>query len=85
MRSSYLRVLDPKTGVCPSSARIIQDVTKCWGEHLDRICEKGGGAVPNLGNRSGKRRLEGVKKRGGKRVKQEWMMLDNLHPDDAEA
>ena len=81
MRDSYLRVLDPQTGVCPSSHRIIQDITKCWGEHLDKICAKRGGAVPGLGNRAGKRRLEGVKKRGGKRVKQDWKVLENLHPD----
>ena len=81
MLSSYLRVLDPVTGVCPSSKRIVQDITRCWGEHLDKICEKGGAAVKNLGNRVGKRKLEGLKKRGGKRVKKEWKMLDNLHRD----
>ena len=86
MRSSYLRVLHPETGVCPSSERIVQDVIKCWGEHLDVICAHGGAAVPELGNRVGKRRLEGLKKnRGGKRVKNEWKMLDNIHPDAAEA
>ena len=85
MLSSYLRVLDPDTGVCPSSNRIIQDITKCWGENVDRICAARGAAVEDLGNRVGRRKLEGVKKRGGKRVKGEWKMLDNLHPDAVEA
>lgn len=81
MRESYLRVLDPVTGVCPSSKRIVQDITKCWGKHLDLICGVRGAAVKDLGNRVGKRKLEGVKKRGGKRVKKDWKMLDDLHPD----
>ena len=81
MCESYLRVLHPVRGVCPSSKRIVEDITKCWGEHLDRICEARGGAVEELGNRVGKRKLEGVKKRGGKRVKKDWKMLENLHPD----
>ena len=81
MRDSYLRVLDPVTGVVPSSDRIVQDINACWGNHLDMICAKGGGAVPNLGNRMGKRKLNGLKKRGGKRVKKEWKALENLHPD----
>ena len=62
MLNSYLRVLDPVTGVCPSSKRIVQDITRCWGEHLDKICETKGGAVKDLGNRVGKRKLEGLKK-----------------------
>ena len=81
MLRSYLRILDPDTGVCPSSDRIVQDIGKAWGDHLDMICGKNGGAVPGIGNRVGRRKLEGVKKRGGKRVKGEWKMLDNLHPD----
>ena len=71
--------------MCPTSARIVQDVTKCWGEHLDRICEADGAAVPELGNRVGRRKVDGLKKRGGKRVKNDWKMLTNLHPDAAEA
>ena len=81
MRDSYLRVLDTLTGVCPSSERIVQDITKCWGENLDQICYKRGGEVPGLGNRAGKRTLKGANKRGDKWVKQEWKALDNLHPD----
>ena len=81
MLDSYMRVLDPDTGVCPSSKRIVQDITRCWGEHLDMICAAGGAAVEQIGNRVGRRRLEGVKKRGGKRVKTQWKQLDNLHPD----
>ena len=81
MLHSYMRVLDPVTGVCPSSERIVQDITRCWGEHLDMICAEGGGAVKEIGNRIGRRKLKGVKKRGGKRVKKEWKQLDNLHRD----
>ena len=51
------------------------------GEHIDMICKVGGAAVPEIGNRVGRSRLEGVKKRGGKRVKKQWKQLDNLHPD----
>ena len=40
-----------------------------------------GAAVPDIGNRVGKRKLSGLKKRGGKRVKGEWRKLENLHPD----
>ena len=81
MLNSYLRVLDPDTGVCPSSTRIMQDIDKAWGEHLDMICAERGGAVSGIGNRAGKRKVGGVKKWGGKRVKKEWKMLYNLHPD----
>ena len=85
MRDSYLRVLDPETGVCPSSDRIVQDITRCWGEHLDLICAYKGGAVPGIGNRVGKRRLSGKKvNRGGKRKKGAWKMLEHLHPDMVE-
>ena len=73
MLSSYKRVYDPETGVCPSSKRIVQDITRCWGEHLDKICKEKGGAVPGLGTRVGRRSLEvGIRKRGGKRVKKPW-------------
>ena len=83
MLNSYLRVVDPDTGVCPSSDRIVQDINRAWGEHLDMICAESvrGGAVAGIGTRVGKRSLGGVKKRGGKRVKGEWKMLSNLHPD----
>ena len=82
MLSSYLRVLDPETGVVPSSARIIQDVKKCWGTHLDAICEERGGPVEGLGSsRTGVRKIDGLEKRGGKRVKQEWQGVQERHPD----
>ena len=75
MLSSYKRVYDPETGVCPSSKRIVQDITRCWGEHLDKICKEKGGAVPGLfrdssgetefgGGGSGKGGVRGLKSHG---------------------
>jgi len=80
MVSSYMRVLDPETGVCPSSKRIVQDITRCWGENIDRIVEARGVIVPNLGSRTGHRVVPGVDSRGGKRVKKPWKALDKMHP-----
>ena len=81
MLYSYLRVLDPETGVCPSSARIVQSINKCWGENIDAIVAWGGTLVPNLGHRNGVRAGgTGVSKRGGKRVKKKWRGSREMHP-----
>ena len=87
MVQSYLRVLDPVTGVCPSSDRIVQDVTKCWGKHLDVICGEDvrGAGIGGLGSRVGRRVLHGLEKRGGPRKKGEWTKNNDLHEDCVEA
>ena len=43
-----------------------------------------GGVVTDIGNRVDKRKLSGVKKTSGKRMKGEWRKVDNLHPDVVE-
>ena len=48
---AYLRVLDPDTGVCPSSDRIITDYKKCFGPNLLEIYAVKGIIVPGCGNR----------------------------------
>ena len=48
---AYLRVLDPDTGVCPSSDRIITDFKKCFGKNLLEIYAVKGIIVPGCGNR----------------------------------
>jgi len=68
-RSSYMRILDPMTGVAPSSDRIVQDVQRCWTTHLRQIYEAKGAIVPGIGNRNGRRTVTGLVPRGGKRVK----------------
>ena len=87
MVHSYLRILDPVTGVCPSSERIVQDVTKCWGTHLDIICGEDvrGAGIGGLGSRVGRRVLHGLEKRGGKRKKGKWTKNNDLHEDCVEA
>ena len=83
MLYSYMRVLDPVTGVCPSSHRIIQSITKCWGVNIDKIVEYKGAIVPREDSgvsRNGRRTVSGVSKRGGKRVKNEWTGMKVFHP-----
>ena len=48
---AFLRVLDPDTGVCPSSERIITDFGKCFGRNLLEIYAVKGIIVPGCGNR----------------------------------
>jgi hypothetical protein len=48
---AFLRVLDPDTGVCPSSERIITDFGKCFGKNLLEIYAVKGIIVPGCGNR----------------------------------
>ena len=81
MLKSYLRILDPVTGVCPSSKRIIQDITRCWGDHIDIICAHGGAAVDGIGSRNGHRDIKGLGSWGGKRVKKKEVREEALHPD----
>ena len=85
MLKSYLRILDPVTGVCPSSKRIIQDITRCWGSHIDIICEHGGAAVDGIGSRNGHRDIKGLGQWGGKRVKKEEVKEEVIHSDALEA
>ena len=81
MLKSYLRILDPVTGICPSSKRIIEDISRCWGKHIDMICQHGGAAVEGIGDRNGVRTIKGLGKRGGVRVKKKSVSGDLLHPD----
>ena len=85
MLKSYLRILDPVTGVCPSSERIIQDITRCWGKHIDIICEHRGRAVDGIGSRNGHRKIKGLCVWGGKRTKKKVIREEVLHPDALEA
>ena len=65
---SYQRVWD----VCPSSNRIVQDITKCLMINPGEIRRHGGVVAPELGNRVGKRNANSVTKStnwGGKRIK----------------
>lgn len=88
MLDSYLRVLDPDTGVAPSSERIVQDFTRCWGENLDKIVAARGCYVPDIGHRKGHRAdgaaAAGVNKRGGKREKNAWEGFEVMHADAKE-
>lgn len=83
MLHAYMRVLDPVTGVCPSSKRIVEDIKRCWGKNIDAIVKARGIRVPNLGCRSGKRAESGVDKRGGLRKKKKYVGLTDMHPDAA--
>eukprot|EP01052_Picozoa_sp_SAG31_P032181 SAG31_NODE_3503_length_4189_cov_1.900978_1_plen_182_part_00 len=66
---AYLRILDPDTGVCPSSERIICDMRKCFGANLLQIHAVKGIIVPGCGNRNGDRARAAVdhehERRGG--------------------
>lgn len=84
----YLRLLDPihgPLGGTPTSKRIIQDVEKCMGNHLLKIIAAKGAIVPGLGNRNGRRRVDGIVKRGGKRSKGAYRPVSWVHPDAVEA
>ena len=85
MEKSYSRILDPVHGVCPSSKRIIQDIERCWGSHIDIICEHRGKAVDGIGSRNGHRYIPGLSQKGGVREKKESVELESVHPDAAEA
>ncbi|RHY93726.1 hypothetical protein DYB35_010310 [Aphanomyces astaci] len=68
LESAYLRLIDPRHGPhkgCPTSNRIIQDVTKCLTTHILAVIAAGGAIVPGLGSR----RVRGVERRGGRRDK----------------
>ena len=81
-RSTYFRILDPVTGVSPSSRRIIQDVDRCWGKHILAIIKAKGCCVRGLGSRVGYRKVDGVEEWGGLRVKEEeGLDVDDLHID----
>ena len=53
----------------PSSTRIVQDVTRCFGKHLTAILMANGTVVPGLGSRKGHRKGSQTyaSKAGGKR------------------
>ena len=78
--SSYKRVWE---GV-PSSKRIIQDISRCWGDHLRAIREARGCMVPGIGNHTGRRWVGGVHKRGGLREKKPVQVNAFLHVDARE-
>ena len=84
MLNSYMRVLHPDTGVCPTSERIVADFCRCWGENIDAIVKCRGTYVANLGSRNGHRVLSGVDSRGGHRVKKPWKGVERMHPDAQE-
>ena len=63
------QTFDPATGGCPSSERIIEDIDKCMGPHLQAIREHKGCMVPDLGSHHGRRRGDRVHTRGGDRQK----------------
>ena len=66
---AYLRVMDPVTGVSPTSAQIITDTKKCFGKNLRDIWEVKGIIVPGAGNHRGHHADEAVdrevERRGG--------------------
>ena len=33
-RSAYMRILDPVSGVAPTSTRIMQDIRRCFTDHI---------------------------------------------------
>ena len=77
---AYLRIVDPVSGVSPTSERIIQDVERCWDNHLWAIFEARGTVVPGLGSRNGHRRAA-PGPRGGTRVKGPPKQGNPLHAD----
>jgi hypothetical protein len=84
----YKRILDPLTGVVPTSERILQDVNKAINA-LQVIFEAEGVDVPGLadGRTAGHRHTTtdaGKKPRGGKRVRTEYIYsqaTSDIHPD----
>ena len=86
---AYLALLaptNPPEGGALTSARILQDCTKCMGEHLRRIAEHHGACVPGLGSRNG-RRAEAARENvglsenwGGSREKGEAPVVGWVHP-----
>ena len=80
--------MNPKfgsNGGAPTSTRIIQDVERCIGLHLWEIVKAKGAVVHGLGDRIGRRWIEGTKKRGGHRTKLQCQPSQWLHPDAVEA
>ena len=87
MLYSYMRVLDPETGVAPTGDRIVQDFLRCWGENIDKIVANKGCYVPDIGHRTGHRGAAAAnmnRKRGGKRVKNPWKGSEVMHPHMAQ-
>mmetsp|Transcript_15157 Transcript_15157/g.25127 ORF Transcript_15157/g.25127 Transcript_15157/m.25127 type:complete len:238 (+) Transcript_15157:240-953(+) len=87
---AYMRVLDPETGVCPSSKRIIEDTEKAFGPSLLEIIKAQGAVVPDDraardGHRAAAARIgAAVVTRGGNRPRK--LALDDygdveLHQD----
>jgi hypothetical protein len=76
-----LQETDIESG-CPSSRRIVQDILK-FSRHLKLVREAKGKAVHELGDvRNGRRNITGLKKRGGKRVKEPFSEDQRYtHPD----
>ena len=88
MDSGFLQMVDPDLGPdagCPTSSRIIQDITWCMGAHLLTIIDVQGTMVPNPGSWSGHRRLSGVDLQGGTRVKMPNPPLVWIHDDKKNA
>jgi hypothetical protein len=75
---AYRRILDPDTGIAPSSERILHDVDLVF-VNLMKIHEAEGSKL-NLTSRPGRRFASSdVENRGGKRTKKQWKDMQ-LHP-----
>ena len=75
---------DRRTGGSPLSRRIIEDVTKCMGDHLLQIIDAKGAMVDGIGNRSG-RRERPLGGHGGVRTKKPAPAARWVHPDGLDA
>ena len=75
---------DRRTGGSPLSRRIIEDVTKCMGDHLLQIIDAKGAMVDGIGNRSG-RRERPLGGHGGARTKKPAPAARWVHPDGMDA
>jgi len=72
LERGYLQLLDPALGDemgVPSSKRIVEDILKCTGSHLDQIVDAKGTCVEGLGDRNGVRNVPTGIGRGGLCVK----------------
>ncbi|KAF0703228.1 hypothetical protein AaE_015483, partial [Aphanomyces astaci] len=85
--SAYVRIMDPTLGPhqgCPTSERIIQDVTKCFSNHLLAVINASGTVVQGLGSRSGLRNTVRNGGWGGTSTKSLGLALRWVHDDALE-
>lgn len=80
------RLWDPSTGGVPCSHRIIQDVERCFHNHVRQIIEAQGAMVAGIGSRNGhrKRRLGqwGGNRTKGAAPKMPWVHTDAKAPSE---